>query len=134
MDAKGFLMDFRMLQALQRAVPILLRHLDGYIELAEQDWAAAKITARERLQTWAVLLVGSLFALFSLYVFVIALTWDTPYRLLAIGILAAISAALVVGAAMRLKRRDDHAFSAVRREWERDRAVVQRLLSENHLT
>lgn len=134
MDGKGLIMDLRMLQALQRAVPILLRHLDGYIELAEQDWAVAKVTAKQRLRTGAVLLTSALFTLLSVYVLIIAVAWDTPYRLPTIGGLAMLSLAVSIGAGMRFKRRREDAFSSVRREWERDRAVVHRLLTDSHLT
>jgi uncharacterized membrane protein YqjE len=125
-------MDFRMLQAIQRAIPILLRHLDGYIELAEQDWSAAKVLAKERAQTWVVLLASSVFAVVATFVFVIALTWDTEYRLLATGGLAGVAIAIAIGAAVRLKRRPaERAFATIRREWERDRAIVRRLLTES---
>ena len=125
-------MDFRMLQAIQRAIPVLLRHLDGYIELSEQDWAAAKVLAQKRAQTWVALLVSSLFALAAAFVFVIALTWDTQYRLVTIAVLAGLSAAVAIGAALRLKRRSaDRAFATIRREWERDRAIVRRLLTDS---
>jgi uncharacterized membrane protein YqjE len=125
-------MDFRMLQAIQRAIPILLRHLDGYIELAEQDWSAAKVLAKERAQTWVILLASSIFAVVATFVFIVALTWDTEYRLLTIGGLAGLAVAIAVGAAIRLKRRPaDRAFATIRREWERDRAIVRRLLTES---
>ena len=125
-------MDFRMLQAMQRAIPILLRHLDGYIELAEQDWSAAKLLAKDRAQTWVTLLASCTFAVVATFVFIVALTWDTQYRLVAIGGLAGLSVAIALGAALRLRRRPaDRAFATIRREWERDRAIVRRLLTES---
>jgi uncharacterized membrane protein YqjE len=125
-------MAFRMLQSLQRAMPILLRHLDGYIDLAEQDWSAAKLLAKERLRNWVALLVSSIIAVAAVFVFVIAAAWDTEYRLLTIGSMAGVSAIVAVSAALRLKRnRNERAFDALRREWEQDRALVNRLLSEN---
>jgi uncharacterized membrane protein YqjE len=125
-------MDIRMLLAIHKVIPILLRHLEGYVELAEQDWTATKILAKQRVQIWAALLVSSLFALATAFVFVIALAWDTEYRLVTIGALAGLSAAFAIGAALRLRRRlNDRAFAAIRREWARDRAVVHRLLAED---
>lgn len=124
--------DFRMLQTIQRAIPVFFRHLDGYVELAEEDWAATKLLARDRLKSWLVLLVSSLFAIAAVFIFVIALSWDTDYRLLAIGGLVLLSAGVAIAAALRLqRRRNERAFGAVRREWARDRAMVQRLLSES---
>jgi uncharacterized membrane protein YqjE len=126
-------MDLRILTALQKSLPILLRHLDGYIELAERDWAAAKLSVKGRMQTWAVLIFAIFFALGAAFMFVVGATWDGDYRLLAIGLLCGVCVAVAVGAAARLKRqRTDDAFAAVRREWERDREVVQRLLAESH--
>lgn len=121
-----------MLKSLQSAVPILLRHLDGYIELAEQDWAAAKISLRERLQLTAVAMVGAVFSLLAICLFVVAATWDTDYRLLAIGLMTCLFIATTVSAIVKLGKKKEAAFDRLRREWEQDRDVVQRLLSESY--
>jgi uncharacterized membrane protein YqjE len=125
-------MNIRVLQLLQQAAPVLLRHLDAYLELAEQDMAATKTDAVARLQLIAVFCISALFMLFMGCVLVIAITWDGPNRVLAIVFMGGIFTALAVASGLYLvNRRATKPFMGVRREWQQDRELVSRLLNSN---
>lgn len=124
-------MHIRSLQSLRLGIPILLRHLGAYLELAEQDLAATKINAVVRLRLLAIFVVGGLFTLLSVYLFVVALAWNSPYRLLAVGLMGGVFALLTAVTGIYLaRRRSPKPFAGVRREWQQDRAVVHRLLAD----
>jgi len=124
-------MDIRTLQSLQQAFPILLRHLGAYLELAEQDLAATRTNAVVRLRLLGVCIVSGVFALLTVCLFVVALTWDSDNRLLAVGLMASIFVLVAVISGIYLGvRRTAKPFATVRREWQRDRTLVYGLLSD----
>ena len=120
-----------MLGSLQNAVPILFRHLDAYIDLAEQDLAVAKATALARLQALLLCMVGGAFALLLGCILIIALAWDTDYRILTIVLLTAAFAVVAAIAAMSFARQRHTPFAAVRKEWRTDREVLHRILAQH---
>ena len=123
-------MDLRALNNLQKALPIVLRHLGGYVELAVQDLEAAKAAAVVRLRATAVIALAGFLCVLMLCALVIALTWDTEYRVLAIGLLAAAFAIPTAVAGFLLARRSTEPFAAVRREWQQDRVLIDRWLTQ----
>jgi uncharacterized membrane protein YqjE len=122
-------MDIRTLESLQKAIPIVIRHLDSYVELAERDLSHAKSMAASRLRLMTIVGVSGLFALWLACALVIALTWDGQYRVVAIAAMAGAFALLAALAATSLARRRDVPFAAVRREWCEDRALFRSILA-----
>jgi uncharacterized membrane protein YqjE len=122
----------RLLWSLPRAVPALLRHCMAYVELAGEDLERNQRDLGARLLATAILLVCIFFVVLTGCLFVVALTWDTPHRVSAIlwmggvfmgvAVIAGLYRSRVIGPQTRL-------FENVRREWEQDRVIVERLLS-----
>jgi uncharacterized membrane protein YqjE len=122
-------MDLRTLQSLQQAIPVLLRHLGAYLELAEQDMAATKAEAVARLRLIIVFSVGAFFTILMSCILVIALTWDTENRVFAILFMGCVFTALTAVSGLYIAQlRPAKPFGAVRREWRQDRELVNRLL------
>jgi uncharacterized membrane protein YqjE len=122
-------MDLRTLQSLQQAIPVLLRHLGAYLELAEQDMAATKAEAVARLRLIIVFSVSGFFTILMACILVIALTWDGENRVFAITFMGCIFTALTAASGLYLAQlRSSKPFDAVRREWRQDRELIDRLL------
>jgi uncharacterized membrane protein YqjE len=121
-----------MLWSLPKAAPALLRHIAAYVDLASLDLAGTCREIAAEFVASAVLAVCGLFAVLMGCLIVVALTWDTPYRVAAIawmgggflllGILAAVYRSSIVRAKSPL-------LACVRREWQEDRVILERILS-----
>jgi uncharacterized membrane protein YqjE len=124
--------ELRALSKLQEIVPILIRHLDAYVELAEQDLVDAVKALVAKVRALALLAISALFALAMLCLLVVGATWDGEYRLVAIGSLAGV---FLIGAAIAtfnlVRPRREAAFATLRREWRQDRAVVEAWLTRD---
>lgn len=122
----------RVLWSLPKAAPVLLRHLAAYVELAGQDLARAQQEVTAQLVASAILAVSVLFAVLMGCLAVVAGTWDTPYRLAAIAWLGGGFLVLAVLAALyrsSVARAQSPLLSSVRREWQEDRVILERILS-----
>jgi len=118
------------IRALLQVAPILFRHLEGYFELAEQDIAATKAQAVARLRVVAIFCVSALFMLLMLCVLVIALTWDTDYRVLAVALVGGFFTVVTVASGFYLAQlQPTEPFMELRREWRQDRQLIYRLIS-----
>lgn len=112
---------------LPRQVPPLARMALAYAELLGADLRVDAAALRRRL--WATLLsvvLGSLAAVSALALLVAA-TWDTAYRLPALGAVTAVmlaGAAVSVGVARARGPAARRAFDYVRSEWGRDRELI----------
>jgi uncharacterized membrane protein YqjE len=123
----------RALWSLPKAAPALLRHIAAYAELAALDFARAQREITTQLITVAVTGVCVLFALLFACIGVIAYTWDTPYRVAAIVWMAGGFLALAVIAAViraRQARARSPFLADVQREWQEDRVLLERILSD----
>jgi uncharacterized membrane protein YqjE len=124
----------RLLWSLPKAAPALLRHLAAYIDLASLDLARTRREIGAEFLATAVAAVCGLFALLLGCLAVVAYTWDTPHRVTAIvwmggGFLAvAIAAAVYRANAVRAK---SEFLGSVRRAWEEDRVLLERILSSD---
>jgi len=124
----------RLLWSLPKAAPALLRHLAAYADLASLDLARARREFAAELLGSAIAAISGLFALFMGCLAVVAYTWDTPHRVSAIawmggGFLAvAIAAAAYRASAARAK---SQLLASVRREWQKDRVHLDRILSSD---
>lgn len=120
-----------MLESAKRAIPIVLRHLDSYVELVEQDLSAAKAVAVSRVKALLLLSVSTVFAVLFACLLIVALTWDSEYRALAIGIIAGVFALVAAASATYFAKKRAEPFASLKREWREDRALVKSLLSRD---
>jgi uncharacterized membrane protein YqjE len=122
-----------MLWLLPKAAPALLRHIAAYVDLASLDLAATCREIAAEFVASAVLAICALFALLMGCLIVVALTWDTPYRVAAIAcmgggfLLLAVLAAVYRASMVRAK---SPLLASVRREWQEDRVILERILSD----
>lgn len=124
----------RLLWSLPKAAPALLRHLAAYVDLASLDLARTRREIGAEFLATAVAAVCGLFAVLLGCLAVVAYTWDTPHRVTAIvwmggGFLGLAIAAVVYRAnAVRAK---SEFLGSVRRAWEEDRVLLERILSSD---
>jgi uncharacterized membrane protein YqjE len=123
----------RLLWLLPKAAPALLRHIAAYVDLASLDLARTSREIAAELVVSAIALVCGLFAVLMGCLAVVAYTWDTPNRVSAIAwmgggfLLVAIVAALLRAKAVRAR---SSFLGSVRREWQHDRVLLERILSD----
>ena len=126
-------MSVRLLWSLPKAAPAILRHLVAYVELAAEDLEQTHRDLGARLVASVVVGVSLLFLLLTACLAVVALTWDTGYRVAAIGWMGAVFFVVaVVAVVFRAKLVGARApfLGTVRREWAEDRVILERILSE----
>jgi uncharacterized membrane protein YqjE len=122
----------RMLWTLPKAAPVLLRHFAAYVDLALEDLASAQEEMASRLLASALLIVSIFFVVLMACLAVVARTWDTPNRVAAILWMGGAFALVAVFCALyrsRVAQSQTAPFSSLRREWEQDRVVLDRILS-----
>ncbi len=122
----------RLLWALPKAAPALLRHLVAYVDLVGLDLSRAHRQIVGDFLASAVMIICGAISAFMGCLLVVAYTWDTPYRISAIawmagGFLAAAAAAAVYRS--KLARKSPPFLAAVRREWQEDRLLLERILA-----
>jgi len=124
----------RLLWLLPKAAPVLLRHFVAYAELAGLDLAKTQRDVASQVIAAALMLMGVFFAVFTGCLLVVAYTWDTPYRIVAIAwmgggfLLVAVIAALYRS---NISRTQSPFLGSVRREWQEDRVILERILSSD---
>ena len=122
----------RGLWSLPKAAPALMRHIGAYIELAGLDLARAQRELMAQVVAVAIVAICVLFAVFLACLAVIAYAWDTPYRVTVIACMAGVFLVVAIGAAVyrsRAARARSPLLSDVRREWQEDRVILERILS-----
>jgi uncharacterized membrane protein YqjE len=122
----------RLLWLLPKAAPALLRHMAAYAELAGQDLEQAQRDLGAQLMAAAVFVLGVVFLVFCVFVLVLALSWDTPYRVTAILSMGGAFALLSIIAAVyrsKLASRQAPFLGTLRREWSEDRMLLERILA-----
>jgi uncharacterized membrane protein YqjE len=122
----------RGLWSLPKAAPALMRHIGAYIELVGLDLARAHREITAQVVASAIAAICVLFAVFMACLGVVAYTWDTAYRVAAIawmggGFLVIATVALIYRSS--LSRGREPLFTDVRREWQEDRVILERILS-----
>jgi uncharacterized membrane protein YqjE len=123
----------RLLWLLPKAAPALLRHIAGYVELAACDLKRTQREIAAKIVAFVIVGVSLIFILLLGCLAVVALTWDTPYRLSAIAWMAGGFVALAIIAMIYLANvvRDRVPFLAsARHEWQSDRVILERILSD----
>ena len=124
----------RLLWLLPKAAPALLRHLAAYVDLASLDLGRAHREITAQILASAILVLCGLFAVFMGCLAVVAYTWDTPHRVSAIdwmggGFLGVALAAAVYRAS--IARSQLPLLASVRREWQEDRVLLERILTSD---
>lgn len=111
-----------------------MRHIGAYIELAGLDLARTHREITAQVVASAIVAICVLFAVFLTCLGIIAYFWDTPYRLAAIGWMAGGFALIAIGAAVyraRAAGARSPLLSDVRREWQEDRVILEKILSSD---
>jgi uncharacterized membrane protein YqjE len=124
----------RALWSLPKAAPALLRHIGAYIELAGLDLERAQREITAQVVAVAIVAICVLFAVFLTCLGVIAYAWDTPYRVAVIAWMAGGFLVVAIGAAVyrsRAARARSPLLSDVRRAWQEDRVILERILSSD---
>jgi uncharacterized membrane protein YqjE len=124
-----------MLWLLPKAAPALLRHLAAYADLASLDVARTYREITAEFLASAVLAICALFAVLMGCLAVVALTWDTPYRVTAIAWMGGGFLVLAIGAAIyraSVIRARSPFLDSVRQEWQEDRVLLERILSDEN--
>ena len=122
----------RLLWSLSKAAPALLRHCATYAELATLELARARRQMRAQLVAVAAMLICWVFAAVLGCMAIIAYTWDTPHRVGTIAVMAGAFLLLGLASALyrsNLSRRNSPLFSAVRKEWQEDSVILERILA-----
>jgi uncharacterized membrane protein YqjE len=123
----------RVLWLLPKAAPALLRHIAAYIELAALDLEQSRRDLTANALALSLAAIGLFFAVLMGCVVVVALTWDTPHRVAAVAWLGGgFLAVAVVALIYRSKAIKEQApfLASVRREWQEDVVILERILSE----
>jgi uncharacterized membrane protein YqjE len=122
----------RGLWSLPKAGPALMRHIGAYVELISLDLARAQRELTAQIIAAAVLAICVLFALLMLCLGVVAYTWDTEYRIVAIAWMGGAFVVLAIIMAIyraRVARARSPFLADVKREWAQDRVVLEHFLS-----
>ena len=123
----------RVLWLLPKAAPALLRHIGAYLELFALDLEQSKRDLTMNILASVVAGVCVFFALLMGCVVIVALTWDTPYRVPAVAWTGGAFLAVAVLALIYRSRvmKDQRAFlTLVKREWQEDIVVLESILAE----
>jgi uncharacterized membrane protein YqjE len=123
----------RVLWLLPKAAPALLRHIAAYLELVALDLEQAKRDLTINILAAVVAGVCVFFAVLMGCVVIVALTWDTPYRVPAVawtgGAFLAVAVLALIYRSQVMK--DQQALlTSVKREWQEDVVVLESILAE----
>jgi uncharacterized membrane protein YqjE len=124
----------RVLWLLPKAAPALLRHLGAYVELIAFDLERSRRDLVANILVSMVAGVCVFFAVLMGCVVIIALTWDTPYRVAAVActggaFLTVAVIALIVRS--KIMKEQKLFLASVKREWQEDVVVFENILAEH---
>jgi len=115
---------------LPKLAPVLARHIAAYAELTASDVTGAARFLARRLVAGAVAVIAAFFALAIACTWIVAASWNTPWRTPVMGTLLSLFAAIAVGCAWWVTRRSAAGaspFCDLRAEWDRDQALLDDL-------
>jgi uncharacterized membrane protein YqjE len=116
--------------SLPKAAPALFRHLGAYLDLAALDLDRTRREITAVVVTAVIIAVCMLFLVFMICLAILAYTWNTPFRLTAIALMAGCFLLIAVVAVIYLSNvvRSGSPFLAdVRKEWLEDRVILERI-------
>lgn len=117
-----------------KAAPALMRHIGAYIELAALDLARTQREIMAQVVAMAIVAICVLFFVLLICIGIIAYTWNTPYRVAAIAWMAgAFIVVALIAAIYRFRAAGARSplLADVRREWQEDRVLLERILSSD---
>ena len=120
------------LTSFSRLVPLALRHLDAYTEIAEKDAQDALSALARRVALTMIAIAAALVSVLMACIGIIAVTWDGPHRVLVPVALAAVFAAVAAwtwSAARWHRAGNPTLLAGVRAEITKDRALIERALA-----
>ena len=123
----------RVLWLLPKAAPALLRHIGAYVELVALELEQSRRELSINILAAVVAGVCVFFAVLMGCVVIVALTWDTPYRVPAVAWTGGAFLAVAVLALIYRSKvmKDQQAFlTLVKREWQEDVVVLESILAE----
>jgi uncharacterized membrane protein YqjE len=123
----------RVLWSLPKAAPALLRHIAAYVELAGWDLAQTQRQVVASVVAFMVVAVCLFFAVLMGCIAVLAVTWDGPHRLAAIGWMAAgfvLVGFIAILYRSSLTRVSPKFLGSVREEWRHDSVILEKILSD----
>jgi uncharacterized membrane protein YqjE len=123
----------RVLWLLPKAAPALLRHIGAYVELVALELEQSRRDLTVNMLAAVVAGVCVFFAVLMGCVVIVALTWDTPYRVPAVAWTGGAFVAVAVLALIYRSKvmKDQPPFlAAVKREWQEDVVVLESILAE----
>jgi uncharacterized membrane protein YqjE len=119
----------RGIWSLPKAAPALFRHFGAYLDLAALDLLRTRREITALVVSAVIIAISALFLVLLICLAIIAATWDTPYRVTAIILMA--GGFLVVGAVAviyltHVVRTGAPFLADVRKEWQEDRVILER--------
>ena len=119
--------------SLSRLIPLLLRHIDAYGAVAGEDAKDAIAQLTRRLARVVIAAGLALLAAIMACAFILILAWEQPWREWVPAVLALLLARAALGIALPALRgnsnRKELLFPRVRREWRRDRELMERTVA-----
>jgi uncharacterized membrane protein YqjE len=123
----------RVLWLLPKAAPALLRHLSAYLDLLAFDLERSRRDLAANVLVSMVAGVCVFFAVLMGCVVIVALTWDTPYRVAAVawtGGAFLIVAVLALIYRSKVVKEQQSFLATLKREWQEDVVVLENILAE----
>jgi uncharacterized membrane protein YqjE len=123
----------RVLWLLPKAAPALLRHIHAYIELIALELEQTQRDLTANILAAVVAGICVFFAVLMGCVVIVALTWDTPYRVPAVAWTGGAFLAIAVLALLyraKLVKAQEPFLASVKREWQEDVVVLEGILAE----
>jgi uncharacterized membrane protein YqjE len=124
----------RVLWLLPKAAPALLRHIGAYVELIAFDLEQSRRDLAANVLVSMVAGVCVFFAVLMGCVVIVALTWDTPYRVAAVawtGGAFLTVAVIAVIVRSKIMKEQKLFLASVKREWQEDVVVLENILAEH---
>jgi hypothetical protein len=121
-----------VISLLPRVLPLLVRHLTAYGELAGADMALLMRALAQRLVAAAVALLSVAFAVLTGCAWIVMGVWNTPWREPTLALMLLAFTGVAVSAAMLAMRRwpaGSEPLSRLRAEWHSDQLVISGLLA-----
>jgi uncharacterized membrane protein YqjE len=121
-----------MFGLLPKLAPMLAHHLSAYVELAAADMTIAAGSLRRRLIAAVIGLVGAVFALLLACGWLLAATWETPWRNIVFGALLLLFVVAAAAGWVRATNKPlgaERPFARLRAEWEQDQRLIHELSS-----
>jgi uncharacterized membrane protein YqjE len=123
----------RVLWLLPKAAPALLRHIGAYVELLALEFEQSRRDQTFNVLAAVVAGVCVFFAVLMGCVVIIALTWDTPYRVPALawtgGAFLTVAVLALIYRSNAMKGQQPF-LASVKREWAQDAVVLENIIAE----